>query len=343
MKAAVFYGPFDIRLQELDETAPPIDMVKVRVEYCGICGTDLIRYQYDSVHIGVIPGHEICGEVVEVGSQVENWRKGDWVVVNPLAGCGQCYWCQHSSLHLCSSLNVLGTAAHGGFAEHVLVPPRQLHRMPDGMSHQAAALVEPLAVALRAIKRGHVQVGESAAIVGDGVIGLFNLLALRMAGIGPVFFVGKHECRKELAKRLGANVVFDGRDKHLSDLITECTGGVGADVCFECAGSIEALNTCMVLTRKGGRVVTESNLQRHDHFRADSMCSLLRIKPAEISLVGSFAYADEFESSILALANQPSPAIEVISSIIHLDEIVTGGYERLLAHKDQEVKIIVKP
>ncbi|RMG55334.1 MAG: 2,3-butanediol dehydrogenase, partial [Bacteroidetes bacterium] len=269
MKAAVWYGKRDVRVEEVSEPAAPgPGQAKVKVHWCGICGSDLHEYDAGPIFIpataphpltGVqaplILGHEFSGEVVEVGEGVREVKVGDRVTADACQYCGECYMCKMNRYSLCSSLAFTGLMANGAFAEYVNVPAYTLYSLPPEMPSDVGALVEPLAVGIHAIRRAPVIQGDSVAVVGAGTIGLVTLQAARAAGASQVFVLEMAKARKEYAQKLGATAVIDPSETDPVAEVRRLTNGLGVDVAIECVGSEITGALALDLARVGGKVV----------------------------------------------------------------------------------------
>ena len=192
MRAAVIRAPGSIEVQDVATPAPAAGEARVRVAFCGVCGSDLHRFRGDLPLVSVTPGHEISGVVESVGSGVTTISPGDRVCVEPIAPCGSCRYCSTGHHQLCSHARYLAGNANGGFAAFVILPATMLHRLPETITLDQAALMEPLAVAVHAVRQGEVGPGSSVCVLGAGTIGLLALQAARANGAGRVFITAKH-------------------------------------------------------------------------------------------------------------------------------------------------------
>jgi (R,R)-butanediol dehydrogenase/meso-butanediol dehydrogenase/diacetyl reductase len=268
MKAIRWHGRNDVRLDDIPEPpAPGPGQVKVRVLWCGICGTDLEESRHGPTAIPVTPhpltgrmaplvlGHEFCGEIVAVGPGATGFTVGDRVAVEGGIYCGQCYWCKRHQYNLCIHVTNLGLGADGGLAEFALAPAYTCVIMPPTLDSMFGALAEPLSVGVHAVRRSRIQVGETAAIFGAGPIGLLLLQVLRVSGIRRVFVLEPDPMRREFAKQYGATEVFDPRGPDVTRTLQQLTGGIGPDVTFECAGVAHSVEQSIASVRRGGRAV----------------------------------------------------------------------------------------
>jgi len=176
MKAAVFYGVKDLRLEEVPLRKLRSDELLVKIHACGVCGTDVHIYEgakgSATVYPPVVLGHEFSGEIVEIGNGVRQLKVGDRISVDPNIFCGQCHFCQKGNVHLCENLQAIGVTRNGGFAEYAIVPEKQAYKLPDNLSYEEGAMGEPVACCLHGIDLSGIKHGDKVLIVGAGTIGL---------------------------------------------------------------------------------------------------------------------------------------------------------------------------
>lgn len=352
MLAARWHGQRDVRVEDIPEVgSPPEGWVKVKVAWCGLCGTDLEEYLHGPILIPTEPhplsgrkapltmGHEISGQVVEVGRGVKHLREGDYVGLENSAFCGHCHWCSHHYPHLCERLVTLGLMDDGGFAEYVLAPAVTCVKLPEGMPLDTAALAEPLAVARRAVRQSRLQMGETVVIMGAGTIGLCILQLALAAGARQVFVVEKAPNRMELARRMGAHHVIDPSTTPPKPYVYDHTAGLGPDVVFECIGSAQAPAWAIEMGRKRGRVVLVGV------YGEPSQVHLLDVVLNEKEIIGTLAhiYDQDYEEAVLALADRRVQLEPLITARIPLERIVEEGFERMIHDKTQQLKILVTP
>lgn len=220
MLAAVFHGPRDIRLADVPEPTPKADEVLIRVLQAGICGSDLNRFHYGSHPWppGFIMGHEFCGEIAAVGSEVTAWQVGQPVVVEPTLYCGTCFYCRQGYRNRCvdfAARGITGSGTNGGFAEYVCVPAYQPHVQPPTLSPALGALAEPTAVGVHGWNLAGVDQPDSVVVVGIGNIGLLAVLVAKARGAKQIIAIGKYAPRQALAERYGASLILSPDDPKL--------------------------------------------------------------------------------------------------------------------------------
>jgi len=260
MKAVALQGVGRLELTAVPEPEPGPGDLKLRVHYCGVCGSDLHEFRSNILTIAgnrqtPIMGHEFSASVVGLGPGAEGFAVGDLVVVNPGLPCGECRYCQSGRDNLCEVISGVGYQRPGGFAEYLCAPASRAIRMPPDAPADLLALTEPLAVALHALNQGTLQRGESVFIAGAGPIGALCVAAARHLGAGQVIVSEPAANRRALAQRLGADEVIDPSASSASVRVLELTGGAGVDLAVECVGEARPLDDCLASTSRGGRTV----------------------------------------------------------------------------------------
>lgn len=355
MKAARFYDAHDIRVDDGVEpkTVGPSD-VRVDVEACGICGSDLHEYEdpdfipEDEHPITgesrpIIVGHEFSGTITEVGDEVTHLSVGDPVAIHPNIPCHDCVYCADGEYNHCTDIVAIGLeTGAGGFAESAVVPAQQVHVLPDNVPVWEGALVEPLAVGLHAVRRSGMRAGDTVAVFGCGPIGLAALRAARAAGAKEIFVSEPNESRREVARRLGADVMFDPREEDVVDAITDVTDG-GVHTAFEFAGIEPAFNEAVCSTRHGGSITVGSLSEEKISTDLDE------IVLTERTVRGTFCYGfppssfrTEFDAVIDLLADREIDTEAFVTGRIPLENIVEDGYEALSDPDTDHVKILVE-
>jgi (R,R)-butanediol dehydrogenase/meso-butanediol dehydrogenase/diacetyl reductase len=353
MRAARWHGRDDVRVEEVPDPTPGPGDVVIRVGYCGVCGTDLEEYREGPIWVPVgepnpltgkkapvVLGHEFAGEVVALGRDVTRFKVGDRVAPDVLIYCGRCYWCLRHQVNLCQSMAALGLSGDGGLAEYCAAPAGMCERLPEGVSDAAGALAEPLAVAVRAVRRGRLSVGENVAVVGAGAVGQLAMQVARAAGAGAVFAVERSPARKRLAAELGAAAVFDPAEHDVADELRRLTGGVGPDLVIESAGAPGSWVYAAGLVRRGGRVVVIGL-----NSTPSSVNVTQTLVAPELEVIGSLAhvYDEDFRAAVRLLGDGRVDAERIVSHRVPLDGVVSDGLERLERAKAETLKILVRP
>lgn len=353
MKALRFHGARDLRLEDVEEPRTAAGSVKVRVRWCGICGTDLHEYREGPVlvptperphpltgeHLPLVMGHELAGEVAEVGRDVAGFAVGQPVAVEPLLWCGRCPPCRSGAYNLCVRAGALGLAGRGGgFAEFLVAPAEMAHPLPEGMSLEAAAVAEPIAVGWHAVARARFRAGQTALVVGAGPIGLGTLASLRAAGAHvAVVSVRRGGARADAARALGADAVIDvSRDG--DELLALTEDDAGYDAVFETSGTPDGLRTALRAARAGGTVVNVALWQSR------AQVDLNKILARELSFVGSMAYAGEYPTVLKAIADgRLGDVTRMVTARVPLADAVPLGFEALADRTADHVKVLVHP
>jgi L-iditol 2-dehydrogenase len=267
MKAIRVYGPKDIRIEDVPKPVPGPGEVLVKIKYVGICGTDIEIYlgelgyiKQGIARLPMIPGHEWAGTVCELGNDVSKVKIGDKVCGENGLGCGNCEMCLNGQYHLCKEKVAVGIFnKDGAFAEYLVMPQNVVHILPEQISMQEGALVEPACVAYYGIKRIRIDFGDTVLVIGDGIIGQFSSQIAKLSGAATVIMIGSHQEKMEIAKELSADYIVDRHLPDTDDKIMELTNGDGPDVIIESSGNPKALSQSIKLIKKGGRIAVVSH------------------------------------------------------------------------------------
>ncbi|KAB1191239.1 MULTISPECIES: 2,3-butanediol dehydrogenase [Haloferax] len=356
MRAALYHDRKDIRVEDVDEGSVGDGQVRVDVDSCGICGSDLHEYTAGPIFVPVgdphplsretAPirmGHEFSGTVSEVGASVTGLEVGDAVAINPILSCGECRQCREGNYHICDSIGFLGlSGGNGGFAESVVVDEHHAVRLGDDVPLEYGALVEPLAVGLHAVRRSGLQAGDSVAVFGSGPIGLSVIQAARAAGAGTIYVSEPRKARRERAADCGADELIDPSSTNAVEYITEATGG-GADVTFEVAGVEASFNDAIQSTRPSGTTTIVSIWEGEVSTHPNNLVLGERTVTGTLAYLGGPRSAEEYGMVIEMLANGRIDPEPFITGRIGLEELVEDGFEQLLDPESDHVKILVKP
>ncbi len=348
MRAAVYYGPRDLRLESVPEPNPGPGDVKLRVRYNGICGSDLHEY-YDGpittrstphpltgVANPVILGHELCGEVVAVGQGVEDLSPGELVAVDPLESCGKCIWCRAGQYPHCPLVALHGYNRNGGgLAEYTVVRRSMAHRLHPSLSALQGALIEPLAIAWNTVNRCRVEAGQTVAIHGAGPIGIGVFLTLRRRGVDAIIF-DPSAGRRAVLERLGARTVLDPGGCDPVTAVRDLTGGRGADASVDAAGGAAAFHAMLLGTRVNGTAVVVAI-----HHEPVAIAPFDLLMP-EVYLTGVAMSAHAFPSVIEEAARGAYP-LEGWVETIPFDGVLTRGIERLRRQEGLKILVEIKP
>lgn len=343
MKALVLkaYGQF--ALEDVPEPEMGPEDVLVRVHACGICGSDVHGMDGSTGRRlpPIIMGHEAAGVVQAVGARVADWKPGDRVTFDSTISCGRCGFCRSGRINLCDNRRVLGVACgdyrqHGAFAEYVAVPRHILYRLPVGLGFEQAAMVEALSVAVHAVNRTPLRLGDSVVVVGAGMIGLLVVQAARAAGAGWVAAVDLETERLELARRLGADYCLKADACDVPAEIRKLTDGRGADAALEVVGASASVNTAVQVLRKGGALTLVGNLSPQVEL------PLQAVVTRELSVSGSCASCGEYPVCLELMARGAVQVTPLISAVAPLTE-GADWFRRLYAREKGLMKVILTP
>ena len=321
MKAALHDGEV-MQVVEIPRPDVERDTAIVRVRASGICGSDL-NVLRDSTEPQELPsGHEIAGEIVEIGPGVKGWSVGDRVAVDTVTlgrACGTCRFCRAGQYFHC--LNQ-AEGWGGGFAQYVKRKALGCHRLPDGLSWEEGALVEPLAVSVHGVRKGKLRGGEAVVVLGAGTIGLTTVAAARAMGAGRIFATARHKHQADMALKLGADAVFAPDDPGLKETLDEATSGLGADLVVETVGgySGETVKQAIEVCRPLGRVVVLGG------FRKPVEMEFLPLLQGEKALVFAVCYSisderHDFEIAIDIIASGKLPLKDMVTHTFSLEQV----------------------
>jgi len=324
MKALVWHGPHDIRLEDVREPACGEGQAIVEVRYGGICGSDLTIYlgKHTRAKPPTILGHEFAGVVVERrGAGYPEIQVGARVAVNPTYACGQCELCRSGHGHICHQKGLYGVDTDGGFARYVKVALQSPHQLSAEASFEEGALLEPLAVAVRAVQLGRLAFGESALVLGGGPIGLLSAQVARVAGARQVLLVEPQAFRKSLAESMGFPVLTP--EEATREHVLGLTGGRGIDVVVDAAGVPPAARLCTQLVKRRGRIVIVAV------YKEPVPVDLITLGYGEMEILGSCIYtAEDFGKSVGLLEEKRVALTPLVTHRLPLAEGI-GAIDRL--------------
>lgn len=314
MKALVYTGPETVEVRDVAEPSPRKGAVKVRMVYCGICGSDIGIFsgKHPRAKAPLVLGHEFVGVVEELGEGVTSLRPGDRVVAYPLLSCGECLPCRTGSEHVCRSLGLLGIDRDGGLAETAWVDADVLYKVPENLSDKAAAMIEPLAVVVRSLHQARFAPLQSAAILGAGPIGILTAVVLERSNASRVIISDIDNSRLAMCRELGFETV-DERERNFAEYVEAGTAGDGVDAVFECTGVESAALESTRIARIGG-CICMTGVHKMPH-----KVDLQALNFREQWMVGTRVYTKyEFERSV-SFAPDIAPALEkIVSHVIPL-------------------------
>jgi len=317
--------------------------VLVKVKACSICGSDIHGMDGSTGRRipPIVMGHEASGVIEKVGENVTAFKPGDRVTFDSTIYCGKCYYCRRGEINLCDHRKVLGVSCeeyklNGAFAEYVTVPDHILYPIPDNVTFEQAAMVEPLSIAFHAINRSKVTLNSSAVVVGSGMIGLLIIQLLRIYGCGKIIAVDKVQSKLDLAKKFGANEIIRADQADVPTEVRRITGNRGADIAFEAVGFTPTVKSAVESLKKGGTLTLVGNLMPTIDLPLQSVVT------RQISLNGSCASAGEYPECLDLISSGKVDVDSLISKVVSLEE-GAQWFKRLYNGESGLMKVIIKP
>jgi len=343
MKALVLTEYNHFELQDVPSPKPGPNDVLIRVQAVGICGSDVHGMDGSSGRRvpPIVMGHEASGIIAEIGDDVRDWAVGDRVTFDSTVYKLDDWYSRRGMYNLSDGREVVGVSTpqfhrNGAFAEFVTVPQHILYAIPDGVSFTQAALVEPVAVALHAVSLTPVQVNESAVVVGAGMIGLFVIQVLKLAGCSPIIAIDLDDDRLALARKLGATHTLNARSENVPAQVQALTHGRGADVSFEVVGAGPTVKTAIDCVRKGATVTLVGNLAPTVEM------PLQAVVTRQLRLQGSCAINGEYEAALSLIASGRIDVLAILSAEVPLAE-GANWFKRLYDKEKGLIKVVLKP
>ncbi len=335
MLKAVLKKPFKIKLLGSDVSVPKRKEVLIKVLVAGICGSDLHAYRGTQPFISYprVLGHEIAGEIAEIGEDVKGLRRGDLVTVDPVFSCGKCYACRVGRGNCCKNVKVMGVHVDGGFSEYVTVPSNIVYKAPQGIPPEILALTEPLSIGAQANNRGNISSEDTVAILGAGTIGLASLLIAKTKNC-KVITADLILNRLKLAKELGADRIVNVREEDLMEVITEFTKGDGASVVIEATGSSQAVEDSIKIVSPAGRIVILGLTNKSVKIFP---VELIR---KELDFRGSRLNNKLFPYTLGLLPSIENKARKLITHRFNLKDI-NAAFELLDKHSEKAIKVLL--
>jgi L-iditol 2-dehydrogenase len=319
MKAVRLESVGNLGIRDVEKPVPGPDDLLVRVEACGICGTDrhLLHGEFPSTP-PVTLGHEFCGIIEALGADVTGFRLGARITGDPNISCGRCPQCQAGRVNLCRNLKAIGISRDGGFADYVIVPQKQAFEIPLDLPATHGAFCEPLACCLHGVDLAEIKTGSSVVVLGGGVIGLLTVQLARLAGATTVILSTRQQAKRKLAEELGATASVDPSAGDIIEQIAGAGGLVpgGVDVVIECAGVAETVGQSTQLAKAGGTVVILGVMAQGDKVRIEPFDILFR----ELRVLGSFINPFTHRRAADLVAAGTINVEKLISRTVTLDE-----------------------
>ncbi len=343
MKALQLTEYNKLEMVDVPKPEPKEKEVLIKVEACGICGSDIHGVDGSTGRRipPIIMGHEASGIIEKLGPGIKNYKVGDRVAFDSTIYCGECRYCREGAVNFCENRQVLGVSCDefhrdGAFAEYVTVPEIVLYPMPDEVTFEQGAMLEPLAIALHAVRITPITIGDTALLMGAGIIGLMTLQALKNAGCTKIYVADVDETRLELARKFGATETFDPRNVDLPAEIMKRTAGLGANISFDAVGMEATVHACIYSLRKGGHFTAIGNItptitSPHQYIVAH-----------QITVKGSNASAGEFGAALELIQMGMVDVDTVMSAVAPLEE-GEAWFKRLINKEPGLYKVILKP
>ena len=343
MKALVLVDYKKLIYTDTEMPAITSDDVLIHVKACGICGSDIHGYDGSTGRRRppVIMGHEASGIIEAVGSNVINWKIGDRVTFDSTIYCNECENCRKGYINLCENRKVVGVSCedykqNGAFAEYIAVPQHILYKLPDNVTFDQAAMIEPLSIAFHAANQVPHVIGASAAVVGAGKIGMLLIQTLRMFGFGKIIAIKNSENEAELIHQIGADYCLFSSKDDVPSAVSDITDGKGVDFVFEAAGNEKSVNLCFDICRRNGSIILIGNSAPKVNN------PLQKLVTKQLQIIGSCASSGEYPECLDMISRKLINVDLLIGNRVPLSE---GAYwfEKLYSNHDNNLKVILKP
>jgi L-iditol 2-dehydrogenase len=327
-----------IVLEEVAEPVPGPGQVRLKVQTCGVCGSDIHAYygEHPFISFPIQPGHEFAGEIDMLGPDVTGWREGQRVTAEPSLVCGECENCRQGKYHICYNLRVIGCQTDGGFAEYLLVPASKLVALPDNLTFEEGSFVEPLAVGVHALRKATTDASTRLLILGAGTIGLVTLLAARGMGITEITITDLVDDKLDMAAELGAKHTINTGKTSLAAFCQETYGSEMAfDVAVECVGTGGTVRDGLPVLKKGGQMIVAGV------FPEEVAVNLGMVQDRELELIGTLMYRmDDFQYALDLIATGKAEVDRLISARYALPDIV-AAMKAIEEHPEKNFKTMI--
>jgi len=335
MKVAIFEGKEKITIKDGVKPEIKSDEVLIQVKKVAICGSDVGSYESGGPYLpGKIIGHEFSGVLVEIGENVKKLKEGMKVTVNPQIPCYECYYCLHDQENMCKLQNfAYGTTENGAMREFINVKAERVHILPDNVTYEEGATVEPLSVAVYAVQQSGFQLGQNAAVIGAGPIGLMTIQVLRSAGANKIYVLEPVESKQKIAMELGADKAFLPK---AWNKIVRLTDRLGPDHVYDCVGLSSTFTTALQLIKKGGNITLIGI-----HASTLEINNILLMATNNISVRGVYGYNQDIYKTAINLYAQKKIRVDpMITNRIRLEQ-VPEMFKVLANPPHEELKVIV--
>lgn len=350
MKAAVWHGRRDVRIEDRPVPRPARGQVRIKVDYAGICGTD--RHEYAGPTFipvsrphrltgrtaPLIMGHEFSGTVDALGEGVSGWSIGQRVTANGSLSCGECDMCRSGRFNICKKLGFVGVGDDGCFAEYLTVSADRCFAVPEGVTQRQAALAEPLACGIHAtnlLERAGGVKHKLVVVVGPGIIGIGAFYAAKLAGARKVLVVGRGEEKRRIVEAHGGEF-FNSSEGDVFEFVERWSGGALADAVYECAGTQKTMDMCVPICRPEGTIMVMGV------FPEPPVVDMNTLQEAERTIMSSQAHVGEIAEALEYIRQGKIDADELVTGVVTLDTLVSEGFEELEANSARHIKVLVE-
>ncbi|MDD7076673.1 MAG: alcohol dehydrogenase catalytic domain-containing protein [Lachnospiraceae bacterium] len=330
-------APKEITFREVDIPEPGPDQVLVKIKRIGVCGSDI--HVFHGMHpytkYPVTQGHEVSGKIVKLGQYVSNLQVGQRVTIEPQVFCGRCHPCLHGKYNLCENLKVMGFQTVGTASEYFAVDASKITPLPEGMSYNEGAMIEPLAVTVHAGKRFADMKGAKVAVLGAGPIGILLSQAVKALGAAEVMITDISEKRLELAKSVGADYAINTAKEDFGEALVACFGPDKADVIYDCAGNDITMNSAIQNARKGSTIILVAV------FAKMANVDLAKLNDSELDLNTSMMYRHEDYVDALRFVNEGKIQLKPLESAHFAFKDYQKAYEYIDANREMTMKVLI--
>lgn len=337
MKQEVMTAPGKIEFRDVEIPKPGPDQVLVKIKRIGICGSDIHVYHgtHPYTKYPVTQGHEVSAQIVERGEYAKKYEIGQRVVIEPQVYCGHCYPCLHGKYNLCEELKVMGFQTTGTASEYFAVDESKVTPMPDNMTYDEGAMIEPLAVTVHAAKRFPDIKGANVAIEGCGPIGLLLAQSVKALGAKKVLITDVSDVRLELAKSIGVDAAVNTKNKDFGEVLVETFGPDKADVIYDCAGNDVTMNAAIQNARKGSTIILVAV------FGKMANVDLAKLNDSELDLNTSMMYRHEDYVDSIRFVSEGKIKLEPLMSNHFAFEDYLKAYQYIDDNKETTMKVLI--
>jgi len=342
MKAAILKKVNLIEIEEIEEPIPQSDEVLIKVRSVGVCGSDLHYYKYGKIGSFVVEkplilGHEASGEVIKTGQNVKNLKVGDRVTIEPGVPCRRCEYCKTGRYNLCSDVKFMATPPiDGAFTEYIAFPEDFVYKIPDSMTYDEAALMEPLSVGISAVEKAKIKPGMKVVVLGLGPIGMLVAQAAKAYGADPIVGTDVVQYRLDEAEKIAVNKSFNGKTDNLVNKIVSYIGAE-PDVVFESAGNPSTIKLTTELVKRGGKVVL-IGMSPDDYININ----ISQVSGKELDILGLFRYANTYPIAIKLVEAGKIDLKSLVSESFTLEN-TQKALDYAINNQDKSIKVMIHP